>query len=285
MSWLLSTADNSILRILNSFISFAKSAFLNFGINDAIDIFLLTIFFVFVFKFMKGKKLGSLIIGVFICFVGYLISSVFSLTGVKFILSGIFQIGILAFIVLFQPEIRDLLEKLGSTSIVRLLNIGDSGKNIDLNYHIIDNVCSAVRELSSTKTGALIVIERTTQLDEVTKTGVPINADVNSYLLRNLFYDKAPLHDGAVVIDEGKIASAGCILPLTRRSDFEGDLGTRHKAAIGLSEISDAIIIVVSEETGIISVAMDYTLTRDYTADTLRKFLLKNILQDADIEI
>ena len=285
MSWLLSAADNSILRILNLFISFAKSAFLNFGINDAIDIFLLTVFFVFVFKFMKGKKLGSLIIGVFICFVGYLIASVFSLAGVKFILSGIFQIGFLAFIVLFQPEIRDLLEKLGSTSIVRLLNIGDSGKNIDLNYHIIDNVCSAVRELSSTKTGALIVIERTTQLDEVTKTGVSINADVNSYLLRNLFYDKAPLHDGAVVIDEGKIASAGCILPLTRRSDFEGDLGTRHKAAIGLSEISDAIIIVVSEETGIISVAMDYTLTRDYTADTLRKFLLKNILQDADIEI
>ena len=235
MSWLLSAADNSILRILNSFISFAKSAFLNFGINDAIDIFLLTVFFVFVFKFMKGKKLGSLIIGVFICFVGYLIASVFSLTGVKFILSGIFQIGILAFIVLFQPEIRDLLEKLGSTSIVRLLNIGDSGKNIDLNYHIIDNVCSAVRELSSTKTGALIVIERTTQLDEVTKTGVSINADVNSYLLRNLFYDKAPLHDGAVVIDEGKIASAGCILPLTRRSDFEGDLGTRVKSAMLLS--------------------------------------------------
>ena len=285
MSWLLNTADNSITSVLNSFFAFAKSAILDFGINDAVDILLLTLFFIFVFKFMKGKKLGSLIFGVFICFAAYLAASIFSLTGVKFILSGIFQIGILAFIVLFQPEIRDLLEKLGSTSIVRLFSIGDSGKKDNINYQVIDNVCSAVRELSATKTGALIVIERTTQLEEVTRTGVAINADVNSYLLRNLFYDKAPLHDGAVVIDEGKIASAGCILPLTRRGEFEGDLGTRHKAAIGLSEISDAIIIVVSEETGIVSVAMDYTLTRDYTPDTLRKFLLKNILQDADIEI
>lgn len=284
MNWLLSMVDGSIMGSINSFFNFAKSAFLNFSINDAVDVLLLTLFFLFTFKFMKGKKLGSLIIGVFICFV-YIAASVFSLAGIKFILSGIFQIGILAFIVLFQPEIRDLLEKLGSTSIIRLFSIGDSGKKDNRNYQVIDNVCSAVRELSSTKTGALIVIERTTQLDEVTRTGVAINADVNSYLLRNLFYNKAPLHDGAVVIDEGKIASAGCILPLTRRSDFAGDLGTRHKAAIGLSEISDAIIIVVSEETGIISVAMDYTLTRDYTADTLRKFLLKNILQDADIEI
>lgn len=285
MNWLLSMVDGSIMGSINSFFNFAKSAFLNFSINDAVDVLLLTLFFLFTFKFMKGKKLGSLIIGVFICFVVYIAASVFSLAGIKFILSGIFQIGILAFIVLFQPEIRDLLEKLGSTSIIRLFSIGDSGKKDNRNYQVIDNVCSAVRELSSTKTGALIVIERTTQLDEVTRTGVAINADVNSYLLRNLFYNKAPLHDGAVVIDEGKIASAGCILPLTRRSDFAGDLGTRHKAAIGLSEISDAIIIVVSEETGIISVAMDYTLTRDYTADTLRKFLLKNILQDADIEI
>ena len=285
MIWLLNAAENSISGVLNSFFTFAKSAFLNLGINDAVDILLLTLFFVFIARCMKGKKLGSLIFGVMICFVAYIAASIFSLTGIKFILSGLFQIGILAFIVLFQPEIRELLEKLGSTSIVRLFSIGDSGKRDNINYQVIDNVCSAIRELSATKTGALIVIERTTQLDEVTRTGVTINADVNSYLLRNLFYDKAPLHDGAVVIDEGKIASAGCILPLTRRSDFEGDLGTRHKAAIGLSEISDAIIIVVSEETGIISVAMDYTLTRDYTPDTLRKFLLKNILQDADIEI
>lgn len=284
MDWMLNVAKYNIKAIIDTFASVASSAFSNFSLYDAIDIFLLTVFFFFVFKFMKGKKLGSLIVGVLVCFIAYAIASVFSLSGIKFILSGLFQIGMLAFIILFQPEIRDLLERLGSKSIVRLFSIGDSGKRENLNYQVIDNICSAVRDLSSTKTGALIVIERTTQLDEVTRTGVTINADVNSYLLRNLFYDKAPLHDGAVVIDEGRIASAGCILPLTRRSDFEGDLGTRHKAAIGLSEICDAIIIVVSEETGIISVAMDYTLTRNYTADTLRKFLLKNMLHDSEAE-
>lgn len=284
MDWMLNVAKDNIKAVIDTFASVASSAFLNFTLYDAIDIFLLTIFFFFVFRFMKGKKLGSLIVGVLVCFIAYAVASVFSLSSIKFILSGLFQIGMLAFIILFQPEIRDLLERLGSKSIVRLFSIGDSSKRENLSYQVIDNICSAVRDLSSTKTGALIVIERTTQLDEVTRTGVAINADVNSYLLRNLFYDKAPLHDGAVVIDEGRIASAGCILPLTRRSDFEGDLGTRHKAAIGLSEICDAIIIVVSEETGIISVAMDYTLTRDYTADTLRKFLLKNMLHDSEAE-
>lgn len=284
MDWMLNVAKDNIKAVIDTFTSVASSAFSNFTLYDAIDIFLLTVFFFFVFRFMKGKKLGSLIVGVLVCFIAYAVASVFSLSSIKFILSGLFQIGMLAFIILFQPEIRDLLERLGSKSIVRLFSIGDSSKRENLSYQVIDNICSAVRDLSSTKTGALIVIERTTQLDEVTRTGVAINADVNSYLLRNLFYDKAPLHDGAVVIDEGRIASAGCILPLTRRSDFEGDLGTRHKAAIGLSEICDAIIIVVSEETGIISVAMDYTLTRDYTADTLRKFLLKNMLHDSEAE-
>lgn len=284
MDWMLNVAKDNIKAVIDTFASVASSAFSNFTLYDAIDIFLLTVFFFFVFRFMKGKKLGSLIVGVLVCFIAYAVASVFSLSSIKFILSGLFQIGMLAFIILFQPEIRDLLERLGSKSIVRLFSIGDSSKRENLSYQVIDNICSAVRDLSSTKTGALIVIERTTQLDEVTRTGVAINADVNSYLLRNLFYDKAPLHDGAVVIDEGRIASAGCILPLTRRSDFEGDLGTRHKAAIGLSEICDAIIIVVSEETGIISVAMDYTLTRDYTADTLRKFLLKNMLHDSEAE-
>lgn len=284
MDWMLNVAKDNIKSVIDTFASVASSAFSNFTLYDAIDIFLLTAFFFFVFRFMKGKKIGSLIVGVLVCFIAYAVASVFSLSSIKFILSGLFQIGMLAFIILFQPEIRDLLERLGSKSIVRLFSIGDSSKRENLSYQVIDNICSAVRDLSSTKTGALIVIERTTQLDEVTRTGVAINADVNSYLLRNLFYDKAPLHDGAVVIDEGRIASAGCILPLTRRSDFEGDLGTRHKAAIGLSEICDAIIIVVSEETGIISVAMDYTLTRDYTADTLRKFLLKNMLHDSEAD-
>ena len=121
------------------------------------------------------------------------------------------------------------------------------------------------------------MIERTTRLDEITETGVLIHADVNSFLIRNLFFNKAPLHDGAIVIQEAKIVAAGCLLPLTRRSDVDTDLGTRHRAAIGMSESSDAIVIVVSEETGRISVAHDCSLMRDFTEDSLRAYLNKKI--------
>ena len=279
MCHLLSANEVDFLRNFGSLLDFFKT--IEFGIYDLIDVILLaTAFFLFV-TFAKRKMISSAILGMGMFYVLVAITSILPFPGISAIASAILKVGSIMFIILFHSEIRDVFDKIGSNPKFKLFGSGAASK---LNYKIIDNICSAVRELSATKTGALIVIARTTQLDDVTSTGVTINADVNSYLLRNLFYNKAPLHDGALVIDEGRITSAGCILPLTRRKDFDGDLGTRHKAAIGLSEISDAIIIVVSEETGTISVAMDYSLTRDYTPDTLRKFLVTNILQDSDIE-
>jgi diadenylate cyclase len=189
------------------------------------------------------------------------------------------DIGIIALIILFQPEIRDALEKVGSGSMNGIMTFGDQKKKRQLYSKSIDQICSAVTDLSRTKTGALIVISRTTKLDEIAETGITINADVNSFLLRNIFFNKAPLHDGAVIIDEARILAAGCLLPLTRRTDVDADLGTRHRAAIGMSETSDAIIIVVSEETGTISIAYDCTLTRDYNAESLRPFLMKKLLR------
>lgn len=279
MYQLLDANSFNILDKFNGFIDFLKN--LEIGIYDIIDVVLLTVMFALFVTFARRKMVSSAIIGMGVFYLFFAVASFLPLPGTSMIASAMLHVGVIAFIILFHTEIRDLFEKIGSNPSLKLFKSGVAGK---LNYQIIDNVCSAVRELSATKTGALIVIARTTQLDDVTSTGVSINADVNSYLLRNLFFNKAPLHDGAIVIDEGKIVSAGCILPLTRRNEFDGDLGTRHKAAIGLSEVSDAIIIVVSEETGTISVAMDYTLTRDYTPDTLRKFLVTNILQDSDIE-
>ena len=267
---------------LNSFLFFVRT--MEITAYDILDIICISVTFILLLVFVRKKKISSAVIGMGIFYLVAAILSLLPLPGMSIISSVVLHTGTLSFVILFHAEIRDVFERLGASSRIKLFNKGKSSASSKLNYEIIDNVCSAVRELSATKTGALIVIARTTQLDDVTTTGVKINADVNSYLLRNLFYDKAPLHDGAVVIDEGRIACAGCILPLTRRKDFEGDLGTRHKAAIGLSEISDAIIIVVSEETGIISVAMDYTLTRDFTPDALRKFLFNNILHDYDIE-
>ena len=278
-SLLEATASNSG-EVFSSFVDGLKSAFASFTLFDAIDIIVLSFLFFFAFKFFKGKKGGALLFGIAICVVIWLISSAFSLEGTSFIFSKIFEIGAIALIVIFQPEIRDALERLGSGPLSGILSFGELKKKQQLYYTAVDNICSAVSDLSRTKTGALIVISRTTSLDDIVNTGVLINADINAFLLRNLFFDKAPLHDGAVVIDNARIVAAGCLLPLTRRQDIDGDLGTRHRAAVGMSEISDAITIVVSEETGIISVASDCTLTRNYTPDTLRHYLLVTWIRD-----
>ena len=253
------------------------AAFADFGWKDIIDILLLSVLFFGAFRFFRGKKGGTLLVGAVICLALWFISERVGLPGTSFIFSKVFDIGAIALImiIIFQPEIRDVLEKIGTGSISSIFNFGDQKKKQQSYYTAVDNICVAVGDLSRTKTGALIVLTRTTNLEEIIQTGVRINADANSFLLRNLFFNKAPLHDGAVVIDEARVMAAGCLLPLTRRQDIDGDLGTRHRAAIGLSETSDAVIIVVSEETGIISVASDCTLTRNYTPDTLRSFLLK----------
>jgi diadenylate cyclase len=265
---------------MSSLLENVKSAFLNFTVFDAIDIIALSLLFFFAFRLFKGRKGGTLLFGTIICVIIWLISSAFSLKGTSFIFSKIFEIGAIALIIIFQPEIRDALERLGSGPLSGILSFSDQKKKQQLYYTAVENICSAVADLSRTKTGALIVIARTTSLDDIVSTGVLINADTNAFLLRNLFFDKAPLHDGAVVIDDARIAAAGCLLPLTRRQDVDVNLGTRHRAAMGMSEISDAITIVVSEETGIISVASDCTLTRNYTKESLKHYLLKAWIKD-----
>ena len=280
MSYLLSASSGAFSEEIAKFLSFAGGAFRGFGVNDAVDILLLTFLFTFAFKFLKNRKAGALIVGIVICLVVLILATLFDLPGIKFILSGVFQIGVLAVVIIFQPEIREILEKMGSGSLKSITNLTDRNQKKQLQYKVIDNVCKAVQILSVEKTGALIVIERTTQLDDIIHSGVTLNADVGDSLLRNIFYNRAPLHDGAVVIEGGKITAASCILPLPQRTEVDSDLGTRHRAAIGLSEISDAIIIVVSEETGVISIAKESELTRYYTAEKLRKFLRQELLHD-----
>ena len=263
-----------------SFFDVIKNILVNFQPADAIDIILLTLIFCFAVKFFKSRKAGALVIGIAICLAVFIVASIFDLSGLKFLLSGIFRIGALALIILFQPELRELLERLGSGSIKGIANLGDKGHKNSSQYKAIESICNAVQIFSVEKTGALIVIERTTQLDDIINTGTILNAEISDSLLRNIFVNRAPLHDGAVIINEGKIAAASCILPLPRRVYVDADLGTRHRAAIGLSEISDALIVVVSEETGIISVAKECELLRNFTPDALRKFLRKEIIKD-----
>lgn len=282
---LLNTSANGIADAFRSFLDFAKSAFAEFDyIIDTIDIFLLTLLFYFGVKFLKNKKAGALIGGIIICLLVYIVAAIFNMSSIQFILSRVFNVGVIALIILFQPEIREILEKVGTGSMKGIRILGDSSNKNHTQYKIIDNICKAIHVLSVEKTGALIVIERNMQLDDVLQTGTPINADVSDSLLRNLFYNKAPLHDGAVIIDEGKIAAAACILPLPKRTHVDSDLGTRHRAAIGLSEVSDAIILIVSEETGVISVAKECELIRNFTYDTLRKFLYEELVSDIEPE-
>jgi len=224
-------------------------------------------------------KAGALLVGIALCAIVYAASVMLGFTVLESIFGAIIGSGALVIVILLQPEIREALEKMGNGSINSIATFSDRKKKKELYYNVIENVCDAVRELSAESTGALIVLERTSGLADITQTGIVINADVNSSLLRNLFYNKAPLHDGAVIIGEARIVAAGCFLPLTRRSDVDPDLGTRHRAAIGMSESSDAIVVVVSEETGSISIAHDCALMRNLTIDELRSFLMEKILR------
>ena len=265
---------------ISDFLNNIKGLFTGFKWYDAVDIFILALLFYFVFRFFKSRKAGALLIGIFFCITLYALSLFFPLHGVRYILSGAFKIGALAIIIIFQPEIRDMLETLGSGSIKGIKTLGDAAHKKQAQYKSIDNICKAVHVMSAEKTGALIVIGRTTQLDDITSSGIIINSDVSDYLIRNLFFNKAPLHDGAVVIENNRIKAASCILPLPKHTHVENDLGTRHRAAVGMSEVSDAITIIVSEETGVISVAREGELKRDFTEDSLRKFLVKELVSD-----
>ena len=273
-NFLLNTDGSFFKNIVSSF----KVYFEN-PVANIFDVLILTLVLFFSVRFIRGRKAGVLLIGITVLLLITGVAYYFDFPATKAVFSAVFSVGIIALVIIFHPEIRDALEKVGSGSINGIMSFGDQKKKNAAYNKAIEDISVAVNDLSAKKTGALIVISRNISLDDIINTGVKLNAEVSSFLLRNLFFDKAPLHDGAVVIDNGKISAAGCLLPLTRRTDLDSDLGTRHRAAIGMSEVSDAIIIIVSEETGTISVASDCTLTRDYTADSLRKYLTEVLIK------
>lgn len=256
--------------------------FETFGISDIFDILILTVIFYFVYLFISDRRAGKLAFGLLLIFGFFILSSIFNLTSVKMIFQNFFQAGILALLILFQPELRAALEKVGSTPIQKILNISGDVKNTALATKAVNEITEAVCDLSMEKTGALIVLERTTKLGDYIKTGTIINAEITSNLIKNLFYNKAPLHDGAVIVRDYHIYSAGSFLPLSTNKDIISDLGTRHRAAIGISELSDALVIVVSEETGNISIASEGTLKRNFNYRTLKNALTKAIVPSND---
>jgi len=223
-------------------------------------------------KFIKNRRAAKLLIGIFFMLVIYFISSALEMHVLSFMLAAIFQVGILALIILFQPELRSLLEKVGGTSIHSINRIVDQ-KNAAKLEKTLEQISKSAAELSASKHGALIVIERTTKLGDVINSGIIMRSEVSSPLIRNIFYDKAPLHDGAVIIgSELLVEAAGCRLPLSESEDL-GELGMRHRAGLGISENSDAAVIIVSEETGIISLALDGRLERNFDLYSLKRKL------------
>ena len=198
------------------------------------------------------------------------VTEVAHLYTLSFILDQFLSVGILAVVVLFQPELRRMLDHLGS---VRLSNLWGSGKPMQEMDGVISQTVAACEVMSREKVGALIVFAREARLDEYFKTGTQIDGQVSEQLLRNIFFPKAALHDGAMIIRDGKVAAAGCVLPLSDNHRLSADLGTRHRAGVGISEVSDAVVVIVSEETGTISVAVDGMLKRHLASQTLERLL------------
>ncbi|MBQ9544265.1 MAG: diadenylate cyclase CdaA [Clostridia bacterium] len=241
-------------------------------IVDFIDIALVSILFFYVFIFIRERRAGKLAVGVLLLLLAVMVSELANMRSLSFILSNIVQVGMVALIVIFQPELRSMLEKMGGNSvkgISRLSESRDDAKKTEL----IDELCEACQSLSDSRTGALIAIEGGTKLGDEIRSGVIVNADVSRYLIGNIFFNKAPLHDGAMIIRDGRVHACGCFLPLSENHEIIKELGTRHRAAIGLSEVSDAFVIVVSEETGMISVARNGRLSRNFDKYSLREQL------------
>lgn len=252
-------------------------AITNIRFFDVLDIVILSFIIYKAFGFLRESRAGQLVKGLVVLFAIYVMADTFELVTMKWLLSNIVDSIIIAVAVIFQPEIRRILEKVGRTNFGR-------GQLLDEDNTLskcIDDVSRAAAVMQEKKIGALIVFERTTQLGEIISTGTIIDAKASVSMINNVFFPKSPLHDGAVIIRGGRLYAAGCILPLTQREDLSLQLGTRHRAAIGMTENSDAVVLVVSEETGTISLVVNGQITRGYNSVSAGAELRRLLLEDA----
>ena len=243
-----------------------------------IDLAIVIFIVVQLLKIVRYSRAWNLLKGILLLIIATALSSLLQLKILNYILTSVMTYGVLVLIVIFQPELRRALEQLGTNKLTHFFGIDKDivSKTKEEIYKIV----IAVFELSKAKTGALIVIERDIQIRDIVQTGIPMNSEISPQLLVNIFVPNTPLHDGAVVISNSKIAAAACMLPLAGDNDIAKELGTRHRAAIGISKETDSIAIVVSEETGKVSVAKDGTLIADLKEDALKKILIKNLFTD-----
>lgn len=256
--------------------------FQTFKIVDLLDIIIIAFLIYQLLGIINRTRAGQLAKGALLVMVVYLVANTLNMRTVTWLLNSLLQVGLLTLVVLFQPEIRRALERMGQTDqwAYRFFNknrYNDTSLKGAWRSAIIA-ICDAAERFSETKTGALIVLERHTNLSEIVRTGTPVNSAVNLEVLGTIFYEGTPLHDGAAIIENGRIKAAGCVLPLSNNLDLGKDMGTRHRACLGIAENSDAIAIVVSEETGIISMAKNGVLIRHFDRQTLYTRLIDEMI-------
>ncbi len=248
---------------------------------DLFDVLIIAFVIYQLLGFINRTRAGQLAKGFIVILAIYAVAGLFKMRTVLWLLENVLQVGVLSLVIVFQPEIRRALEQMGQTDqwAAKLFHNRHNDPSLRGKWRsAIIAICDAAERLSETKTGALIVLERRTNLSEIIRTGTLVNSEVNPEVLGTIFYEGTPLHDGAVIIEDGMLKAAGCVLPLSNNLDFGKDMGTRHRAGLGIAENSDAIAIVVSEETGIISVAKNGVLIRHFDRQGLYTRLLEDLL-------
>lgn len=262
------------MEVIGSALEKATKYLMTIGISDFVDIIIVA-YLLYKFIWLARKSnFSNVAKGIVLIIVGLWLSEVLNLTMINYLLRKVLELGLIALLIIFQPELRRLLERLGST-----FSNGKALNGTAIN-DVITQTVNACMSMSETHTGALIIFERSVSLTHIISNGTIINSDVSAELLKNIFFKNAPLHDGAVIIRNMKIAAAGCVLPLTDRTNLNKELGTRHKAGIGMSEKSDAVVVIVSEETGAVSVAIDGMLKRHLTKESLSHILHTELVKE-----
>ena len=264
------------MSALSNSLSGAINYLLTIRISDFIDIIIVAYLIYKAIWFLRRTNSYNLAQGLLILLVVLWLSEVFRLTMINNLLRKAVELGLIALLILFQPELRRILERMGSS-----FHSGRAASSTAMDMAIAQTVL-ACSDMSASRTGALIIFERNVNLNNIMSTGTIINSDTTAELIKNIFYNKAPLHDGAMIVRNGRIAAAGCVLPLTQSTNLSKELGMRHRAGIGLSEQSDAVVIIVSEESGSISMAIDGMLKRHLSPPMLDKLLHSELIQDDD---
>ena len=256
--------------------NFLNNILSSIGLNDVLDILIVAFLVYKVLGFIRETRAEQLAKGIVVLVGATLLSNFFDLYTLHWLLSGVMTVGLVALVVIFQPELRRALEHLGRSRFVNIMNDIDKEDA----KRMVTEMVNAVETMSASRTGALMVIEKEITLNDIVETGTVIDARISAEMIGNVFYEGAPLHDGAMIIRGSRLYAAGCVLPLTQNKELSKELGTRHSAGIGITENSDALVIIVSEETGVISMAQNGVLTRFMDGKSIEKILLDMYLQE-----